>query len=43
MVLVPRAALVELDGGVVAGGRVDQAGDGLLEGVVERGPVGRLL
>ena len=43
MVLVPRAALVELDGGVVASGRVDQAGDGLLEGVVERGPVGRLL
>lgn len=37
VILVPRRGLVELDLGVVSERRVDQAGDGLLEGVIEDG------
>ena len=40
VVLVPRGAGVELDEGVVALGRVDESGDGLLEGVLEGVVVG---
>lgn len=40
MVLVPGRGLVERDEGVVARRRVDEAGEGLLEGVVLRGGLG---